>query len=213
MQGYKTKGSGRTRDLKGERKGEEHTRTDRRGEAEGNNNNNNKSQQLGKGRGHGSGREGQGRTREEAEPQGPGTHHSSHSRHCWENLTGQMLLSASLLFCNSDHLAVLHLREYVGVLQLLDKKLPRHVATHPRSLARYVAVPCFRFHVQTVQCALAVWPAEEYKEGSFLTRRGRLGSLWPAAGGSCWLAGLWFLLLYLSVASPASAAAAPLHRQ
>ena len=51
-----------------------------------------------------------------------------------------------------------------------ETSLPRHVA----SLAHYADIPCFWRCAQTLRRTLAVWPAADYKEGSFLTRRDRL---------------------------------------
>lgn len=61
----------------------------------------------------------------------PKTHHSSRSGVCWENLTDPSFpISPPFLFSNSGRSAVLHLREHVGVLQLL-----RDEASQTHSLA------------------------------------------------------------------------------
>lgn len=88
---------------------------------------------------------------------------------------------------------------------------PRHTAfTCPHSTAPL----CFQLRRQILPRTLAIGSAENYtKRGLFSP--GEAGCLLPAAGGGCQLAPFYFTLqlLHLFLASPASAAAAPVHSQ
>ena len=90
----------------------------------------------------------------------------------------------------------------------------------PRSLAHYMAIPHFGLRIQTPRCTLAVWPAADYEEGSFLTRRGTLSLAcsrrqlpagWPLISSSLPFSGLSSFSRSSSCPQPVSALPLPFH--
>lgn len=107
-------------------------------------------------------------------------------------------------------MTIIHLGEQTGALQLL-RGFPD---TQPHSPTHCMAVPCFWLCIQTRPCTLVIRSAEDYTKRD-PSSPGEEGCLLSAARGSCWLDPPHFILhlLYLFLASPASAAAAPVHSQ